>query len=119
MTAIITSKEEVAPANTSKEGIDYDRCPHDGCIEVEPTYKHGGITARGKQEYRNWSMYSADRRKGGCGMPWTRTTEQGRQRDHANNLDTRWLATSAAKGRHYSMPSDEYRDNYAKVFGHD
>lgn len=118
MTAIITPKAEVAPINTAKSGDGYDRCPHDGCIEVEPTHVNGGIDTK-REEYRNWFMYSADRRRGGCGGAWTRTTKQGRAHDAQSGVDSRWLTKDAATERSYSMPSDQYRDNYAAVFGHD
>lgn len=120
MVAIHTPHNDPTPANQAKSGEGYDRCPSDGCVEVDPTFQRGGIDTKG-EEYRNYFIYSADRKQGGCGMQWSRTTAQGRQHDVEHGIQTRWLTTSAARGRTYllSPQSEAYAENYRKAFGHD
>jgi hypothetical protein len=110
----------VPPANPRKDGEYYDTCPSDGCIEVDRIHKMGGTTGYdvGSQEYLDWSMFSADRRKGGCGTLWARTTRQGAQMHAERGMgDPKWLTRGAT--RTLSMPSQQYMDNYAAIFGHD
>ena len=105
----------VSPPPSSKEGDGYDRCPEDGCIEVDRSFKHGGTDTRGEQ-YLNWSMYNADVRKGGCGTNWTRTTKQGVERDQRRGVNPKWLTGSALSGRYTDVPSRQYQDRYACAF---
>lgn len=117
MPAVHLPHETHAPADPGKSGEYYDRCPADGCIEVERSYKFGGIDNH-DEEHLLWSMYSADRRKGGCGHGWARTTEQGKARDESRGVSPKWLTQSAAVGRAWSLPTPEYEANYEKAFGH-
>jgi hypothetical protein len=111
------SNKPVPPANPKKEGAYYDVCPADACIEVDRIHKCGGTTGYdvGSQEYLDWSMFSADRRKGGCGALWARTTRQGQElHDQRGMGPAKWLTRSAT--RSLSVPSQAYMDNYDRIF---
>lgn len=120
MTAIHLEKTAPPPINDRKEGAYYDSCPSDGCMEVDPMFKNGGIDNHGYEHF-DWSMYNADRKKGGCGTTWTRTSEQGRQLDASKGINTKWLTGSAAKARTYILSPDNeaYSEGYRRAFGHD
>lgn len=118
MAHIILKQNTPPPASTAKSGEYYDRCPHDGCVEVERSYKSGGRDGR-KQEHLDWSMYHADPRKGGCGTSWTRDTKQGAERARQRGINPKWLTQAASTDRTTFTPTDTYRDNYARIFGHD
>lgn len=116
MTAIITrDKQETPKADPSKSGEYYDRCPHDGCLEVDRKYKNGGRTIGKGEEYLNWSMYNADPRKGGCGYTWARTTPQGVAEDRSRGVNPKWGTASAERGRSYSLPTDQFRENFDAI----
>lgn len=101
-----------------KEDSYYDKCPKDACLTVDRSFKKGGTDNKG-QEHLDWSMYNADPRKGGCGNNWTRDTKQGVENNNKRGKDPKWRAESAAVDRTFSMPTDAYRDNYERIFGHD
>jgi hypothetical protein len=103
-------------ANEAKEGDYCDVCPVHGGEEVEAKFKSGGVDNRG-HEYRDFSIYSSDLRDGGCGDTWSRTTAQGRERDNALGREPMQLTRGATRA--YSTPSEQFRDNYARIFGHD
>ena len=115
------SIKPVPPRNSRKEGDYYDVCPADGCLEVDRIHKMGGQMGDGKgahEEYLSWSMFSADRRKGGCGALWANTTRQGQEHhDRIGMGRAKWLTRGAE--RTLSVPSDQFRDNYSAIFGHD
>jgi hypothetical protein len=94
------------------EGDGHDHCV--GCdTDVEASGGFGG-------EYGTphmWSQYVHDRRDGGCGAVWTRTTGYGQERNEQHNMGSKWLTTGAAKGRAYSLPSDQYQRNWEVIFG--
>ena len=94
----------------------FDRCPQDGCIEVERSAKSGGVDSKGEQ-YLSWSTFTADKRKGGCGATWPRTTQQGLQERQAKGAytNTDYLTPSATVARVHSAPSDAYRRNYDRI----
>jgi hypothetical protein len=109
----------VPPANPHKDGEYYDTCPADACIEVDRIHKCGGTTGFdvGSQEYLDWSMFSADRRKGGCGALWARTTRQGQElHDQRGMGPAKWLTRSAT--RTLSVPSEKFMSEYERIFGH-
>jgi hypothetical protein len=89
------------------EGIDYDRCPNCGSAE-EPVFRLPGR-----------SIYSCDLKKGGCGASHARTDKRALREDHSKGINTKWPSHSAAVNRSISVPSQSYRDNYERVFGHD
>jgi hypothetical protein len=103
----------------AKDGDYYDRCPADGCLEVDAAHRSEG-TGHGEhvEQYHDWSIYSADARQGGCGASWTRTTTTGAARDHARGRTPVNLTASAGKERYVSVPTQAYRDNYELAFGH-
>lgn len=105
--------------SSAKSGENYDVCPVDQCLEVDLTYQSAGKDPKG-QEYRDWSIFNADRRDGGCGATWSRTTAQGAVRDRAIGREPMLLTQSAAVGRTVHLPpqSQEYADNYERIFGH-
>jgi hypothetical protein len=112
VTAIhIPDQDRPLDYNPQKAGEFYDTCPHDGCLEVDASFRNEGT---GDHEgAHDWSIFSADRRKGGCGGVWSRTTPQGQQRlgKPANGLTSDALAE-----RSYWIPSQAYRDNYDRIF---
>jgi hypothetical protein len=116
MTAIIDrTKDATPPPVAGKDGEYYDRCPSDGCVEVDRVHKNGGRTLRTGEEYLNWSMFNADPRKGGCGYSWARTTKQGQREDQERNINPKWLTGSAQAGRSYSLPTEQFRDNFERI----
>lgn len=103
----------------AKDGDYYDRCPHDGCLEVDAAHRSEGTGHGGLVESRHdWSIFSADLRAGGCGATWTRTTTTGAVRDRARGVEPANLTASAGKERHVSVPSQAFRDHYEAIFGH-
>lgn len=107
-----------------KDGDFYDRCPEDGCIEVDYTSRNegdGGLGhehAGGRETAHEWSIFSADRRAGGCGAAWTRTNSTGVERYHGMGKHPVGLTASAETERSYFMSTEAYRDNYERIFGH-
>lgn len=98
----------------SVEGENHDHCP--SCeTDREAVERFGGEHGTPLM----WEQYSCDRRVGGCGAAWTRTTGYGQARNTERGQRTKWLSTGAAQGRVYSTPSEAYRANYEKVFGHE
>lgn len=123
MTAIHLPKDEQPlDYNPRKTGEFYDTCPHDGCMEIEATHRnegnggYGQETRGGRETAHEWSIFSADRRAGGCGGVWTRTAPTGAQRYRALGREPKGLTSDAAAGRSYSLPSDAYRDQYDRIF---
>jgi hypothetical protein len=100
-----------------KDDAYYDTCPKDQCLTVDRSFKHGGTDNKG-EEHVKWAMYNADPRKGGCGNNWARDTKQGVAANNEKGRDPKWKAESAELDRTFSMPSDAYRDNYERIFGH-
>jgi hypothetical protein len=105
------------PANPHKDGDYYDRCPSDGCLEVDAQHRSEGDKTGPREQYHDWSIYNANRKAGGCGFTWTRTTNTGAERDRRRGVEPRWLTRSAAD-RYLSVPSDTFRSNYEAIFGH-
>lgn len=125
MTAIhIPDAERPLDYNPKKSGEFYDTCPHDGCGEFEVTHRnegdggYGQETRGSRETAHEWSIYSADRRAGGCGGVWSRTAPTGVERYRSMGREPKGLTQDAATGRTYSMPTDAYRDNYERIFGH-
>lgn len=104
----------LTPPDPHKDGEYYDRCPVDGCKEVDRIYKIGGVDGRG-EEHLFASMYSADMREGGCGALWSRTTPQGEERFHKDG-PPKWRTRSGM--RSMSVPSEQFMSNYERIFGH-
>jgi hypothetical protein len=105
------------PPVGSKSGEGHDRCPLDGCLEVDAFYTVGGQDGHGNSQYDEWG-FSADPRRGGCGAAWTRATAQGAARRAARGGETKYLTQTADRGRVYSVPSEAFRARYAAIFGH-
>lgn len=102
------------PPNLAKSGEGYDRCPLDGCIEVDHSHKNGGVDGHGGSHY-DWFMYNADPRKGGCGATWTRDTPQGYARNTAKGVNPMYQTTSGEVGRVISVPSPAFREGYDRI----
>jgi hypothetical protein len=115
---IVKTDKPEARGVAVKGGDGYSRCPQDGCLEVDRQFKNGGRDRKG-ETYLNWEIYSADRREGGCGASWAADTKQGVQEGEKKGYRPRWVTKDAAANRSYSMPSDAYRDNYERIFGHE
>lgn len=107
-----------------KDGDFYDRCPVDGCLEVDYSARNEGDGGVGKEHEghresaHEWSIFSADRRLGGCGAAWTRTNQTGVERYNALGKQPVGLTSSAETERTYFLPTDAYRDQYERIFGH-
>lgn len=112
---VTLSAHRTPPASGSKDGEYSDRCPKDGCLEVDRVHKNGGRTSRGEQ-YLNWAMYNADARKGGCGYSWTRTTKQGIEHDASKGVRSRWKTRSAERDTFHLTTSALYRTKYDCAF---
>lgn len=115
MANILLERTTPPPPASKKDGDFYDRCPSDGCLEVDRSYKKGGTTGRG-ETYLDWSMYHADPRRGGCGTSWARTTKQGVEWDHKKGIDPKWKTRSAIIGSFQLSTSELYRRNYDCAF---
>lgn len=100
----------------SKDGDYYDRCPHDGCLEVDASHRSEGNNAGAREMVHDWSIFQADPRAGGCGATWTRTTRTGQLRDEKRGVKS--LNLTAGAQRSFSLPSEQYRSNYEAIFGH-
>lgn len=124
MVSIIVKPDPDSPSPKGvqvKGGDGYSRCPEDGCLEVERRFKIGGQDMKG-ENHLDAEIYHADRAQGGCGANWAPDTKQGAERNRANlGREPRWLNDSAATDRSYSLApqSQEYADNYRRIFGHD
>lgn len=119
MTAIVLDKTTPPPTAAGKSGDNgYDRCPTDDCIETDFSFKNGGRDAKGSGHY-DWFTYFADPRQGGCGTNWARDTKQGAaRRERKGMTPPKWKTASAQKESYTSVPSDAFRDNYERIFGH-
>jgi hypothetical protein len=104
------------PANGAKDGTDYDRCPRDGCIEVEPNYRNGGRSPRG-EEFFNWNIFSADPHRGGCGASWTRTGRERYNKNMVGGTPTQYGVRAVDRQATVSVPSAAYQRNWARAFG--
>lgn len=98
------------------DGVWTDRCPNDGCLEVDRQHKMGGKSPRG-EVYHNWSIFHANPREGGCGATWSRTSKQGRAYDESHGVRSKHLTPEAVANREYSVPSAAYSANWALAFG--
>lgn len=90
------------------------RCPTDGCKDVEP-YKDALVGPRGLEPPR--TPYLADRREGGCGTFWFETSSAAAHNDRNRGLQPKHLKGDGVKS--FSLPSDEFRAQYERIFGHD
>jgi len=106
------------PANGHKDGDYYDRCPLDGCLEVDAEHRSEGSQAGPREAYHDWSIYHANPKQGGCGYTWTRTTSTGAERDHKLGREPRWLTSAAGRARFVSAPTEAFRSKYEAIFGH-
>jgi hypothetical protein len=106
------------PVNARKDGDYYDVCPNDGCMEVDAVHRNEGNRPGPREAQHDWSIFSADPRRGGCGFAWTRTATGGVDKDHRLGRESRWKTRSATHERFTSVPSDAFRDNYERIFGH-
>ena len=78
--------------------------------------KIGGKSTRG-ENYLDAAFFHADRKEGGCGSNWVRTTKQGTARNHRKGINAKWPTRSALVGAYIDVPSTAFRDNYDCVFG--
>jgi hypothetical protein len=91
----------------------HDRCPRDGCLDVDRTYRCGGRHAGA--DWLSWEIFHADPARGGCGYTWSRTTRQGQANDEARGIQSRWLTRAAARAVTYSIPSAAFRAGYERI----
>lgn len=112
---MILPRTESPPVAGSKDGDYYDRCPNDGCMEVDRSFKSGGTTMKRQEEYLDWSIFNADARQGGCGTTWSRTTSQGLARNTKRGQQTKYLTGTAARGRAYSLPTEQFRERFDAI----
>lgn len=96
------------------DGLDYSRCPVDGCQEVDLRFKNGGQDGK-QHEYRDWQIFSADPRKGGCGASWSTATRQGYEARTEKGQPTRGLTRSAEVDSTQSVPSQRFMTNYEMI----
>lgn len=99
-------------------GIDHGvaHCPNDG-TEIPLNYKWGSGDSTGDLSS---GIACHDSRQGGCGLTIAVDSTQGvREAEARGDKPRTFVSEAAATGRSYSLPSDTFRDNYARVFGHD
>jgi hypothetical protein len=96
------------------DNLDYSRCPNDGCKEVNFQHKNGGRDGKG-HEYRDWQIFHADPRAGGCGHTWSTATRQGLETRTKRNAPTRGLTRQAAAGVVTSVPSEQYMERWDAI----
>lgn len=100
------------------KGIDHGvaHCPNDG-TEIPLAYKWGAADSSGDLSS---GIACHDSRQGGCGMSFPVDSTQGVREAEARGDKPRvFVSEAAATKRTYSMPSDAFRDNYRRAFGHD
>lgn len=111
---IRTDDERDWQVSPNVNGDDHDKCV--SCdTDVEPIEHFGGEHGTPLM----WQQYNHDRKAGGCGATWTRTTAQGLERNTTRDQQTKWLTGAASTERRYFTPSEAYRSNYQRVFGHE
>jgi hypothetical protein len=106
-------KDKDLPVSTKVSGDYYDTCPNCGSHDVEPFH----IT--GSEDHHLHSLYCHDRKKGGCGYNWTRTDARAAVRDRKRGINPKWLTSGGITNRVVSVPSEAYRENFARIFGHE
>jgi len=100
-------------------GYAYSTCDHCG-TDNEPFHVNG---APGTAQ-QNWATYvCGGAGKGsasdGCGANWSVTTRAGVEHNEAIGHHTIGRLTSdVISGRYISAPSEAYRNNYERAFGH-
>lgn len=104
----IAGDDSLIPAYPGVEGDDYDVNPTTGNV-VEPYMRLPGGRV----------IYSDDLRKGGDGRTWTRTPRAAVEEDRSRGINPKWATSSAAVNRTMFTPTERYRENYARAFGHD
>jgi hypothetical protein len=120
VTGIIIPKDGDPQRGVAVKGGDgHSRCPEDGCVDVERSFKLGGTDAGGGN-YLDAEIYHADRNLGGCGANWTADTKQGAERNRVHGREPRWLSENAAVNRTVilSPDSERYSSEYERIFGH-
>ncbi len=98
-------KPNVSP---SHDGETHDRCPVDGCADVDAGYVLGGVAPQG--EYYRWAQYHAP-----CGVSWTRTGAQVADERERRGLPVQYLTKSAGAGRVTSTPSAAFQRGYERI----
>lgn len=96
------------------DNLDYSRCPVDSCQEVDIHFKNGGQDSK-RHEYRDWQLFHADPRKGGCGATWSTTTRQGYAARQAKGQPTNGLTRAAEVDAVQSVPSRRFQENYDMI----
>lgn len=116
----VKGEEKTYPVNPRKQGEAYDDCIHPDCgqRDVTPQFRLGE-NAAGTMGSPDRVIYHHDAKEGGCGTTWSRTRAPAIEEDHARGVQTKWGTGSAIRAAYVSVPSDRYRDNYARVFGHE
>jgi hypothetical protein len=111
------------PVNSKKDGDYYDSCGSCG-REVDAKFRSEGQQAGEREKVHDWSIFHCAQRDDdtgqaldGCGNVWTRTTNQGAEKDRRRGIEPRWLTRSAGN-RYMSVPTEQFRNNYEAVFGH-
>ena len=100
-------------------GYAYSRCLHCG-TDNEPFHTNGATAS----DQQNWATYvCGGARKGsendGCGANWSVTTQRGVEHNEAMGHQTIGRLTSDfSSGRFVSAPSEAYRAQYERIFGH-
>ncbi len=98
-------KPNVSP---SHDGETHDRCPVDGCADVDAGYVLGGVAPQG--EYYRWAQYHAP-----CGVSWTRTGAQVAEERERRGLPVQYKTRSAERGRVTSTPSRAFQQGYERI----
>lgn len=121
MTGILVKGEEphfgVTPR---KEGLYYDDCPNPSCgkRDIEPAHRLGD-SADGNHGTPDGVIYYCDPREGGSGDSWTRARGSVADDRAKKGLSTKNLTGDAMRGAYVSVPSDAFRNNYERAFGHE
>lgn len=89
------------------EGDGHDRCPVDGCADVDAFWSTPWAPSY---------LYHAP-----CGATWDRHSKQAVEfrEEHRPHSHFAGRVTKAADtGRVISIPSRQFQDNYTRIFGH-
>lgn len=117
---IVNDKERPYEVRADVGGVDHDTCPNPNCgkVGIEPTDRIG-VSGDGMAGSPDGMIYYCDPRDGGSGDSWTRSSKDIIEQRTRKGLATKNPTGTATRGTYVSTPSEAFRANYERAFGHD